>query len=261
MTATERLELLTQTAGLSNNEATDVDLVLEMMPNVAVEITCETEGEEGIQEGDIVSMYAWVTVKRGNGLIATLPHAPFFPFHKEEYFWLLLVDTTANDVWISQKVNFSDEAAAVAAAVTAVREAKEALGVSPQEVNTAVRDAIEKVKAGSRLVVGKFQAPSEGTYSLSSLCLCDSWIGCDRKTGLKLKVSKRSRAGMRAAAAAEELAAAAEDGDAEEVEEEEYDDDYESEYSDDDDKVNDKKKKKTDAKESSNSEESDRDED
>ncbi|CAA6656274.1 unnamed protein product [Spirodela intermedia] len=264
MAGEERAELLTQTGGLSATEAQDVELVLETMPCVEVEITCETEGEEGIQEGDIVTMYAWVTIKRRNGLTVALPHAPFFPFSKEENFWLLLADPVANEVWMSQKLNFSDEAAALAAASTAVREAKEALGASPKEVSAAVGESIEKVKNGSRLVVGKFQAPNEGNYSLCSYCLCDAWIGCDRKTNLKLKVLKRSRAGTRGGGggATEEAAAAAEEGGEEEEDEEEYDDDYESEYSDDDqeedkdDKKKDDKNKKAAAdKDSSNSEE------
>lgn len=263
MAAEERAELLTQTGGLSAAEAQDVELVLETMPCVAVEITCETEGEEGIQEGDIVTMYAWVTIKRRNGLTVALPHAPFFPFPKEENFWLLLADPAANEVWMSQKLNFSDEAAALAAASTAVREAKEALGASPKEVSAAVGESIEKVKNGSRLVVGKFQAPSEGNYNLCSYCLCDAWIGCDRKTNLKLKVLKRSRAGTRGGGGgAADEAAAAEEGGEEEEEEEEYDDDYESEYSDDDEEEKDQKKKDDKnkkaaaaAKDSSNSDE------
>ncbi|XP_078447972.1 dnaJ / Sec63 Brl domains-containing protein [Wolffia australiana] len=231
----ERSELLTQVAGLTEDEAADVELVLAAMPNVTVEITCETEGEEGIQEGDIVTMYAWVTVKRGNGQTAALPHAPSFPFHKDENFWLLLADPVANEVWISQKVSFSDEAAAVVAASTAVREAREALGASPGEVNAAVTAAAARVRAGSRLVVGKFQAPAEGNYALCSFCLCDAWIGCDKKTVLKLKVLKRSRAGTRGGAANAEEPSVAEDGAAGEDDEdkEDYDEDYESEYSDD----------------------------
>ncbi|KAF3536675.1 hypothetical protein F2Q69_00021235 [Brassica cretica] len=63
--------------------------------------------------------------------------------------------------------------------------------------------------------------------------MCDSWIGCDKKTSLKVKVLKRTRAGTRGLVSNE--GANAEEG--MEEEEEEYDD-YESEYSED---VDDKK--------------------
>ncbi|KAJ4955220.1 hypothetical protein NE237_012003 [Protea cynaroides] len=234
MSQQERAELLTQAAGFSGSETQDVEVVLEMMPSITIEITCETEGEEGIQEGDIVTMHAWITLKRGNGLVGALPHAPYFPFHKEENFWLLLADSTSNNVWMSQKVSFMDEATAITAASKAIQETKEGSGASLKEINATVREAVEKVRNGSRLMMGKFQAPAEGNYNLTSYCLCDSWIGCDKKTSLKLKVLKRSRAGTRGGPTVEE-GPAVEDGiEEEEEEEEEGYDDYESEYSEDD---------------------------
>lgn len=234
----ERADLLTQVAGFTAAEFQDVEMVLEMMPSITIDITCETEGEEGMQEGDIVTMHTWVTLKRKNGLIGALPHAPYFPFHKEENFWLLLADPASNDVWISQKVSFMDEAAAITAASKAIQESKEGSGASMKEINGAVKEAVERVKSGSRLVMGKFQAPAEGNYNLTLYCLCDSWIGCDKKTGLKLKVLKRSRAGTRVGAVLEE-GPIVEDGVEEEEEEGDdgYDDDYESEYSEDDEDV------------------------
>ncbi|CAL5387539.1 unnamed protein product [Camellia sinensis] len=243
MTPQDRAELLTQVASFSSAESQDVEIVLEMMPSITIDVTCETEGEEGIQEGDIVTMHAWVTLQRGNGLIGALPHAPYFPFPKEENFWLLLADSVSNDVWMSQKVNFMDEATAIIAASKAIQESKEGSGASLKEISLAVKEAIEKVKNGSRLVMGKFQAPAEGNYSLTCFCLCDSWIGCDKKTSLKVKVLKRSRAGTRGGAVVEE-GPSVEDGveEEEEEEEEEYDD-YESEYSEDEEDVKDVKSK------------------
>ncbi|WOL04011.1 dnaJ protein ERDJ2A [Canna indica] len=145
LTVEDRVELLTQVAGLSEIEARDVEHVFEMIPSITVDIMCETDGEEGIQEGDIVTMYAWVTIKRGNGLIGALPHAPCYPFHKEENFWLLLADSVSNDVWISQKVNFMDEATAISGASKAIQETKESLGASAKETNVAVKEAVDKV--------------------------------------------------------------------------------------------------------------------
>lgn len=234
----ERAELLTQVAGFSDVEAQDVEIVLEMMPSISIDLTCETEGEEGIQEGDIVTMQAWITLRRWNGLIRALPHAPYFPYEKEENFWLLLADGSSNDVWMSQKVNFMDETTAIIAASKAIQELKEGSGASAKEINIAVKEAIDRVKTGSRLVMGKFQAPSEGNYNLTSHCLCDSWIGCDAKSNIKLKVLKRSRAGTRNIVSADEVPSL-EDGaeDEDEEGEDEYDDDYESEYSEDDEDV------------------------
>ncbi|CAH9074223.1 unnamed protein product [Cuscuta epithymum] len=235
MTGQERIDLLTQVAGFSDAESQDVEMVLEMIPSISIDISCETEGEEGIQEGDIVTMHAWITLKRRNGLIRALPHSPHFPFDKEENFWLLLADPISNDVWLSQKVSFMDESTAVTAASKAIQESKEGCGATAREINAAVREAIEKVKNGSRLVMGKFQAPQEGNYNLTSFCLCDAWLGCDAKTNLKLKVLKRSRAGTRGSGGADETtqAAAIEEGIEEEADEDSGYDDYESEYSED----------------------------
>ncbi|KAH7575123.1 hypothetical protein ACOSP7_005478 [Xanthoceras sorbifolium] len=244
MTLQDRAELLTQVAGFSDAEVQDVEMVLEMMPSVTVEVTCETEGEEGVQEGDIVTIQAWVTLKRGNGLIGALPHAPNYPFHKEENFWFLLADSVSNNAWFSQKVSFMDEAAAITAASKAIQETMEGSGASVKETSAAVREAVEKVRSGSRLVMGKIQAPAEGNYNLTCYCLCDSWIGCDRRTNLKLKILKRTRAGTRGGLVSEE-GPLVEDGAEEEEEndEEEYDDDYESEYSEDEEDEKDTKKK------------------
>ncbi|KAK4582898.1 hypothetical protein RGQ29_025891 [Quercus rubra] len=234
LTLQERAELLTQVAGFSAADSQDVEMVLEMMPSITIDIKCETEGEEGIQEGDIVTMHAWITLKRGNGLVSALPHAPYFPFHKEENFWLLLADSVSNDVWLSQRVSFMDEGAAITAATKAIQVSKEGLGSSLKEINAAVKEAVEKVRNGSRLVMGKFQAPAEGNYNLTSYCLCDSWIGCDKKTTLKVKVLKQSRAGTRAGDLAGEGLTVEDKIEDEEDEEEEGFDDYESEYSEDD---------------------------
>lgn len=95
MSLEDRSELLTQVAGLSATAVEDIEKVLEMMPSLTIDITCETEGEEGIQEGDIV------TLQRPNGLIGALPHAPYFPFYKEENYWILLADAVSNNVWFS----------------------------------------------------------------------------------------------------------------------------------------------------------------
>ncbi|XP_074291578.1 dnaJ protein ERDJ2A-like [Silene latifolia] len=241
----ERAELLSQVAGFSAFEVDDVEKVLEMMPSLSMEVKCETEGEEGIQEGDIVTLQAWVKLARPNGLIGALPHAPYYPNHKDENIWFLLADSNSNDVWFSQKISFIDEATALTTASKAIEEMMEVSGASPKETSLAVREAVEKVKSGSRLVMGKFQAPPEGNYGMTCYCLCDSWIGCDIKTALKVKILKRTRAGTRGGAIAEE-GPAIEDGaeEEEEIEEEDYDD-YESEYSEDEEDGHDPKRKLT----------------
>lgn len=233
MNLPERAVLLTEAAGLSGAQANDVESVLEMMPMLTVELTCETEGEQEIQEGDLVTLCAWVTLRRRNGLMVALPHAPNYPFPKEESFWLLLADAASKEVWVSQKLNFSGEAAAAAAASSAVRQVKEAAGASAKEASAAAKEAAGKVKAGSRLVMGKFLAPSEGTYELCCFCLCDTWIGCDWKSSLTLNVQKRRLP--------------AEEAVEEEEEPEEEDEDCESEYSDDDNEQVQSKKKNSGA--------------
>uniref|UniRef100_A0A803MKU6 J domain-containing protein n=1 Tax=Chenopodium quinoa TaxID=63459 RepID=A0A803MKU6_CHEQI len=204
MTQQERTDLLSQVAGFSATEVEDVERVLEIMPSLSMEVKCETEGEEGIQEGDIVTVQAWIKLQRPNGLIGALPHAPYYPNHKDENFWFLLADQNSNNVWFSQKVNFMDEATALTTASKAIEEMMEVSGASARETSAAVREAVEKLKGGSRLVMGKFQAPAEGNYSMTCFCLCDSWIGCDTKTGLKVKILKRTRAGTRGGVITEE---------------------------------------------------------
>lgn len=241
MTTEDRAEFLSETAGFSAADIQDVESVLEMMPSLTVEVTCGTEGEEGIQEGDVVTVQAWVTLKRANGLTRALPHAPYYPFHKEENFWFLLADLNSNNVWFSQKVSFMDETSAGAAASKSVEETMEGSGANGRETSKAVREAVEKVKSGSRLVAGKFQAPAEGNYNLTCYLLCDSWLGCDKKTGVKVKVLKRTRAGTRGGFTEE--GPALEDGveEEDEIEEEEYDEDIESEYSEDEEDSTDRK--------------------
>ncbi|XP_057951965.1 dnaJ protein ERDJ2A-like [Malania oleifera] len=235
MTSEERAELLIQAAGFSPAEVQDVEMVVEMMPSITTEITCETEGEEGIQEGDVVTINAWVTLKRVNGLTGALPHTPHFPFHKEENFWFLLADAVSNSVWFFQKVTFTDEATAITAASQAIEEATEGIGANAKEISKAVKETVEKVKNGSRLVMGKFLVPAEGNYNLTCYCLCDSWLGRDTETNLKLKVLKRTRAGTRGSTMVEGEPGPVDEVDEEEENEDEECDDYESEYSEDDD--------------------------
>lgn len=241
----ERKDLLVSKGDFSEQEASDVEAVLQMMPAISLDVTCETEGEEGIQEGDIVTMKAWVSLKRGNGLIVGQPHAPYFPYHKDETYWLLLADTSKNFIWVSQRVSFLDESAAVLAASKSLQEAMEGTGASDKEVNKAVKEAVARVRSGSRLVVVKFQAPAEGNYNLTAFCLSDTWIGCDKKMNVKLKVSKRSRAGTRGMIS-DEGGVVAEEVEEEEEEEAVYDEDYESEYSEEEEEDG---KSKKDSKE------------
>ena len=235
MSMQERAELLSQVAGFSPAEVEDVEMVLAAMPSISLDVKCETEGEEGgIQEGDVVTVHAWVTLQRDNGLIGALPHAPYFPFHKEENFWFLLADSVSNNVWFWQKVNFMEEAAAITAASKTVEETMEGSGANMKEISAAIKETVDKVKSGSRLVTGKLPAPAEGNYNLTCYCLCDSWLGCDRRTNLKVKILKRTRAGTRGGFATED-GLITEDGieEEEDADDEEYDEDYESEYSED----------------------------
>lgn len=235
MTLQERDKLLSETAGFSVTQIQDVEKVLGLMPSTSVEVTCETEGEEGIQEGDIVTVQAWVLLKRGNGLIKAVPHAPYYPFHKEENFWFLLADSNSNSVWFSHNINIMDEAAAVTAASQEIEEKMEVLGATSEETRASVDGAVARVRSGFRLVMGKFLAPADGNYNLTCYLLCDSWLGCDKKTNLKVKVLKRSRTATRRGGQVEEetiLEDDSEEEDEDEIDEEENGE-YESEYSED----------------------------
>lgn len=235
MSMQQRAELLSEAAEFTPPRMEDIEKVMGLIPSLTAEVTCGTEGEEGIQEGDVVTIQAWITLKRPNGLIGALPHAPRYPFHKEENFWILLADHNSNSVWFSHKVGFLDEAAAVKAASAAIEERMEVLGASPQETTAAIKEAVEKVKNGSRLAMGKFVAGAEGNYNLTCYLLSDSWIGCDQKSTLKLKVLKRTRAGTRGGQANNGGVIPEDDGSEEEEEEDEEEDEEEilSEYSED----------------------------
>ncbi|CAH9053834.1 unnamed protein product [Cuscuta epithymum] len=231
LTSEERARLLMNVAGLSSSEAQDVEKVLELMPHVTLEVNCETEGEEGIQEGDIVTVQAWVTLKRKNGLTAALPHCPFYPFLKDENFWFLLADANSNDVWFSEKVNFMDEIGAVTAAVKVIEDKMEALGEEGKKISLAVKEVTKRVRDGSRLVMGKIRAPAEGNYNLTGYLLCDSWMGCDEAVSLKVKVLKRNRAGTRGGG--EQNIPNDTEDEEDEDDDDNNDDEVESEYSED----------------------------
>ncbi|VVB12231.1 unnamed protein product [Arabis nemorensis] len=239
----ERSKLLREVAGLSDTDVLDIEKVFEMIPSLKLEVTCKTEGEEGIQEGDVTTVQAWITLKRPNGLIGAIPHSPYFPFDKEENFWVLLADS--NNVWFFQKVSFMDEAGAITAASNTISETMESLGASVEAKNDAVREAVEKVKSGSRLVMGRLLAPAEGTYNLTCFCLSDTWIGCDQKTSLKVEVLKRTR---------DLEDENADEGMEEDEEDEIEEEDYESEYSEDEEDKKRGSKKKVNKKESSSEE-------
>ncbi|CAM6113597.1 unnamed protein product [Calypogeia fissa] len=96
----DREDVLTSVGGLSKAATADVQAVLKIMPSISLDVVCETEGEEGIQEGDIVTMRAWVTLSRKNEQIASHPHAPpTFPTSKMRLIGSCL--QTNNCVWVS----------------------------------------------------------------------------------------------------------------------------------------------------------------
>lgn len=196
--------MLTQTGGLTSQEVDDVDAVLAFLPRVDLEVTVETEGEEGgILEGDLVTFRAWIHLKRGRvegedgGKIADTfggqgggaPHTPLYPYPLQEHYWVILADVAQNVVFVSQRVMFGDNLEASSTVSKLVRESLEGEGKGGAEVDEAVKEAVAKVKNGARLAVGKFPAPAEGIYNLTALCVSPVWLGCDRKTNIKLKVS------------------------------------------------------------------------
>ncbi|CAI7860166.1 unnamed protein product [Closterium sp. NIES-54] len=186
-----RTDLLTTVGGLSPSEASDVDATLSTMPEMLVDAACITQGaDDGIQEGDVVTLRIWLTLHRGtsgSGPVVVHPHMPHFPYRKDEAFWLMLADQAGNSVWLSQRVTFLDETAAIRAAADYTRETVEAEGFDDAEVAREVKEAVERVKGGARLVIGKFQAPAEGVYALTVMVMSDVWIGCDKKVPLKIK--------------------------------------------------------------------------
>ncbi|CAI5972947.1 unnamed protein product [Closterium sp. NIES-65] len=184
-----RTDLLTTVGGLSPAEASDVEATLSTIPEMLVDAACITQGaDDGIQEGDVVTLRIWLTLRRGNGHVVSHPHMPHFPYRKDEAFWLMLADQAGNSVWLSQRVTFLDETAAIRAAADYTRETVEAEGFDDAEVAREVKEAVERVKGGARLVIGKFQAPAEGVYALTVMVMSDVWIGCDKKVPLKIKV-------------------------------------------------------------------------
>ncbi|CAI5955783.1 unnamed protein product [Closterium sp. NIES-65] len=173
MTEEARTELLTTVGGLSTSEASDVEVL---------------GADDGIQEGDVVTLRIWLTLPPRQRACSLPPHMPHFPYRKDEAFWLMLADQAGNSVWLSQRVTFLDETAAIRAAADYTRETVEAEGFDDAEVAREVKEAVERVKGGARLVIGKFQAPAEGVYALTVMVMSDVWIGCDKKVPLKIKV-------------------------------------------------------------------------
>ncbi|XP_076938629.1 dnaJ protein ERDJ2A-like [Bidens hawaiensis] len=190
MKAEDRADLLSQTAGFCAAKTQDIETVLDIMPSVTFDISFRTEGEESLREDDIVSLQGWVTLTRVNGLTRVLPHAPFYPFPKEENWWLILADENSNKVWYWKRLSFMDG----------------------------------RSESVSRFVKGSFLCLDEGNFDLTWYLLCDSWIGCDKKKKVKVKNVKR------ADGVSEEGSALEGDEDVkEEIEEEEDDEDYDTE--------------------------------
>lgn len=92
-------------------------------------------------------MHTWISSKTP----LRFPQVPYFLFHKEEDYGLLLRNPVSNAVWVWLKVNSINKVTAVARALKTIQNSWRDSGAGVMGVNVVVTDVVEGLKNGSRL--------------------------------------------------------------------------------------------------------------
>ena len=137
-------------AGLSEEDRAEVNKVLEMMPNMELEISIGVDDEEFIAEGDIMTVTVKLTRKNvKEGDTCDLVYAPRFPYPKMERWYCLVGDTKMNHLHAFSKMTSQE------------------------------RVAEQKLQ---------LQAPAKaGTYQLDIFVKSDSYVGMDLRAVAKVR--------------------------------------------------------------------------
>ncbi|EDQ89655.1 uncharacterized protein MONBRDRAFT_36978 [Monosiga brevicollis MX1] len=116
-----------------------------------VEVAHEVDDEDDVREGEPVTVTVALTrdesAKKSRPPVGPV-FAPFYPQRKDEAWWVVIGDTTANKLLAIKRVPLQYEAQAAL----------------------------------------QFEAPAPGTHKLKLYLMCDSYLGCDREHDLVLNV-------------------------------------------------------------------------
>lgn len=149
--------------GFSKTQIQDIENVLKEFPqDIEVKVNvCIDEGEKKFEITPNSIVTAFIEVSRPSKKINSKNkeepievHAPYFPFQKNEFWWLIIADEKKNRIVTLKKV-------------------------------TSLRDNLE--------IKIPFPAPKKyGNYFYTLFLMCDSYIGFDIKTNIKLNVIKET---------------------------------------------------------------------
>lgn len=90
---------------LTDEQKAEVNKVLEMMPNLELNITIDVDDEEEIAEGDIMTVTIQLTRKNvKEGDTCDLVYAPHFPYPKAERWFCIVGDTKNNHLHAFGKI-------------------------------------------------------------------------------------------------------------------------------------------------------------
>lgn len=121
-------------------------------------------------------------------------YAPQYPFPKEEAWYFILGDTSANAAMCLIRASLvAAEAAGARAVVRAVAAGTDPAAVDPlaEEADAAEDGAAPRYQE----VSAAFRAPLKaGRHVLTLACLPDSCLGCDRAVPIKVRVVEATRA-------------------------------------------------------------------
>lgn len=233
MSTTER-QLLLAGCSLTTDQVEDVETMLSAIPTLWVRAHCVVEAEEVdddvVMEGDLVTCRVKAILTRPTHAVALfeqdatkgkalLAYAPRLPFPKEEVWYFMFVDPTANASMCIVKQNLM-QADVIGARYAASFAHKRSTATADSQTDTAHRSSGASDEASAKLLgpsgtspfaakhfeagssaeqLGqtfelKFYAPlTAGKYDLQLLCMPDTWVGCDRAIPIKLKVEQRTR--------------------------------------------------------------------
>ena len=202
--------------GLPASQLAEVDDVLGSMPCVTLKASCSIEarrryraacvvrsaaltaplsvqGEEqtDIHENDFATCTVTVHLER---LHDTRPvGTPYMPAKSDEGWWLLLGDLASNTLFAVQKARLAALVPANTVGADAADPVQVSLraGVGLKRFRAAAKQGASPAEAdndGTQEFKLRFRAPQAGLFGLHVMCMSDTWIGCDTRVPLKLKV-------------------------------------------------------------------------
>lgn len=153
------------------------------------------QGDErgDIHEGDFATCTVAVHLER---LHDTRPAGtPYMPAKGDEGWWLLLGDLASNTLFAVQKVRRVNTHKCahklLALMLPAVIQVPLRASVGLKRFRAAAKQGslpAEVDSEGAQEFKLRFRAPQAGLFGLHVMCMSDTWIGCDARVPLKLKV-------------------------------------------------------------------------